>query len=208
MSALKSAAFVAALFVLPAAAMAQGGPPPISNDPLTVQAGAYVLESGHARVLWQVSHMGLSEWYGDFARPTGVATLDPRNPAADSVDITVPVASVSTTNAVLDSELKAADWFDADKFPTITFKSTQVLLTGPASADVTGNLTFHGVTRPVTLKVKFRAVGLNIMSKAYTVGFDATTEIKRTDFGVSKFAPLIGDDVQITISAPFEKKAG
>jgi polyisoprenoid-binding protein YceI len=198
-------AALAALLALPTAVLAQGGPPAPNPDPSAVPAGAYKLEPTHARILWQVSHMGLSEWFGDFALPTGTATFDPKNPAADKVDITINTASVSTTNAVLDGELKAADWFDAAQFPTITFKSTQVTPTGPGTADVTGDLTLHGVTKPVTLKVKFRAGGLNMMDKAYTAGFDATTAIKRSDFGVKKYVPLIGDDVQITISAPFEK---
>jgi polyisoprenoid-binding protein YceI len=205
MTSLKSAAFAAALLVLPASALAQGAPA-ISLDPSTVQPGAYKLESSHARILWQVTHMGLSEWFGDFAGPTGTATFDPKNTAADAVDIVVPVASVTTTNATLDGELKAPDWFDAAQFPTITFKSTHVAQTGPTTANVTGDLTFHGVTKPVTLKVKFRATGVNGMTKHFTVGFDATTEIKRSDFGVAKYVPLVGDDVQITISAPFEKQ--
>jgi polyisoprenoid-binding protein YceI len=200
-----SAALAAALFVVPFAALAQGAPA-ISQDPSTVQPGAYTLESSHARILWQVSHMGLSEWFGDFAGPTGTATFDPANVAADAVDVIVPVASVSTTNAVLDGELKSPAWFDAAKFPTIEFKSSKVVRTGPGTADVTGDLTFHGVTRPVTLKVKFRAAGPNVMTKHFTVGFDATAEIRRSDFGVSTYVPLIGDDVQITISAPFEKQ--
>lgn len=205
MTSLKSTAFAAALLALPVAAFAQGAPA-ISLDPSTVQPGAYKLESSHARIVWQVSHLGLSEWFGDFAGPTGAATFDPKNPAADAVDIVVPVASVTTTNATLDGELKSAAWFDAAKFPTIAFKSTHVARTGPTTADVTGDLTFHGVTKPVTLKVKFRADGVNGMTKRFTVGFDAVTEIKRSDFGVAAYVPLVGDDVQITISAPFEKQ--
>ncbi|HUO22087.1 MAG TPA: YceI family protein [Caulobacteraceae bacterium] len=204
--ALNSTAAVAALIAAPTLVLAQGAPPMPNPDPAAVPAGVYKVEPNHTRIVWQVSHMGLSEWFGDFARPTGTATFDPKNPAADKVDLTIDVATVSTTNATLDGELKSADWLDAAKFPTITFKSTHVTQTGPGAADVTGDLTLHGVTKPVTLKVKFRAGGVNMMNKAYTVGFDATSQIKRSDFGVTKGVPMIGDDVQITISAPFEKQ--
>ncbi len=198
-------AALAATIAIPSSVLAQGGPPAASTDPANVPAGAYVLEPTHARIVWHVLHMGFSEWYGDFAKPTGSATFDSQNPAADSVDITIPTGSVTTTNATLDGELKSADWFDAATFPTIHFKSTQVVATGPASADVTGDLTFHGVTKPVTLKVKLVGSGVNMMDKHFTVGFNASTEIKRSDFGVTKYVPLVGDEVHIVISAPFEK---
>jgi polyisoprenoid-binding protein YceI len=196
-------AALAALIALPSSVLAQGGPP--SKDPANVQAGSYTLESKHGRIVWRVSHFGFSEWFGDFAQPTGTATFDPKNIAADSVDITIPTASVTTTNTTLDEELKAPDWFGAAAFPTIHFKSTQVVATGPDSADVTGDLTFHGVTKPVTLKVKLLGSGMNMMNKRFTVGFDAYTDIKRSDFGVGKYIPMLGDDVHIIISAPFEK---
>ena len=205
MRALKSLLVSAALIAAPAAALAQGAPPVITN-PAQVDAGAYTLESSHARIEFRVDHLGFSEWYGDFSGAKGTATFDPKAPAASKVDISIPTASVSTTNATLDGELKSADWFDAAKFPAITFKSTKVTPTGPSTADVAGELTLHGVTKPVVLKVKFHGAGTNVLTKAYTVGFDAVTEIKRSEFGVTKYVPLVGDEVRISISAPFVKK--
>ncbi len=207
MNALKLSAFAAAaaLAALPVAGSAQDPGLKLSTDPATVPAGAYTLDSNHGRIVWNVSHRGLSIWYGDFAKPTGTAVLDPKNPAADTVDITIPTASVSTTNAKLDGELKSPDWFDAEKFPTIHFKSTKVVPTGPGAARVIGDLTFHGVTKPVMLEVTFHAAGADGMSKRYNVGFDAKTRIKRSDFGVLTGLPALGDDVHIVISAPFYK---
>jgi polyisoprenoid-binding protein YceI len=199
------AAGAAALFILPTGVLAQGMPMP-STDPSSVLPGAYKLESSHARIVWRVSHMAFSEWYGDFAGATGTAVFDPKAPSVSSVDISIPTASVTTTNAILDGELKSPAWFGADAYPTITFKSTTVVPTGPGTADVIGALTFHGVTKPVTLKVKFRAAGFNGMTKRFTAGFDATAAIKRSDFGVKTYVPMIGDDVEINISAPFEKQ--
>ena len=179
-----------------------------SKDPAGVQAGTYTLESSHARVVFSVSHMGFSTWYGDFAGATGTLTLDPKALADAKLDVSIPVASVTTTNAIVDGELKSPAWFDAAQFPTITFKSTKVDLTSPTTAKVTGDLTFHGVTKPTTLDVTFKAVGANPMSKKVTIGFDATGTLKRSDYGQKTYVPIIGDEVSLQISAPFEKKPG
>jgi polyisoprenoid-binding protein YceI len=175
-------------------------------DPAAVKAGAYSLEPTHARVVFAVSHMGLSTWYGDFSGATGALTLDPANPAADALTVAIPVASVTTTNAKLDEELKSPAWLNASGFPTITFTSTKVTLTSPTTAEVAGTLTFHGVTRPLVLEARFKAAGVNPLSKAYTVGFEVKGRLKRSDYGVKTYVPLIGDDVDLLISAPFEKK--
>jgi len=150
--------------------------------------------------------MGFSTWYGDFSGATGTLSLDPKKPAAAALSVTIPVASVTTTNTVLDGELKSADWFDAAKFPTISFAATKVTLTSPTTARVDGNLTFHGVTKPVSLDASFKASGTNPMSKAVTIGFEVKGHLKRSDFGVAKYVPVVGDDVDLIISAPFEKK--
>ncbi len=117
------------------------------------------------------------------------------------------MASISTTNTALDTELKGADWFDVAKFPTAAFVSHFVALTGPGTADVTGDLTFHGVTRPLVLHVKFNGAGVNPLNKAYTAGFEAHGVIHRSEFGVSKYAPLVGEDVELILSGAFEKAA-
>ncbi|MBN9145740.1 MULTISPECIES: YceI family protein [unclassified Novosphingobium] len=193
----------AALIVAPVAAYAQS---PVANPaPAAVQAGNYAVETTHTRVQFTVSHMGFSDWYGDLTGVTGSLVLDPKAPAAAKVDITIPVSSISTTNATLDGELKSEAWLDAGKYPEIRFTSTGVTPTGPRTANIAGNLTFHGVTRPVVLKAAFLASGVNPLSKGYTVGFNATAALKRSDFGVKTYIPLIGDEVTLRISAAFEK---
>ena len=187
------------------AAAAQMAPNP---DPAAVQAGTYAVEPTHTRVLFSLSHLGFTTWYGDFTGASGSLTLDPKAAAASRLAVSVPTASITTTNAKLDDELKTPDWFDAAKYPTINFKSTAVTVTGPGQAEVAGELTLHGVTKPVTLKARFNGGGANPMSRAYTVGFEASGKIKRSDFGVSKYVPMVGDDVDLIISAAFEKKAG
>jgi polyisoprenoid-binding protein YceI len=191
---------------LAAAFLSAAAPPPaVSTNPATVQAGTYKVETSHTRVQFTVSHLGFTDWWGDFSGVTGTLNLDPARPAASRVDITIPVGSVSTTNATLDGELRSADWFDAGRYPSIRFVSTRIVRTGPSKAAISGNLSFHGVTRPVTLDARFLGSGPNPMTKAYTIGFNATTTIRRSDYGVKMDVPLVGDETTIRISAAFEK---
>jgi len=184
-----------------AASMAQAA----QTAPAAVQAGVYSVEPIHTRVLFSVSHMGFTTWYGDFSNVSGALKLDPKAPEKSTVEIHIPVDTVSTTNAKLDGELKGDKWFDAAQYPDIAFKSVKVVATGEGTARLIGDLTFHGVTRPVTLAVKFNAAGVNPLDKKYTVGFNATGSIKRSDFGVNTYLPLIGDEVGLIISAGFER---
>jgi len=177
----------------------------LNTDPAAVTPGAYVVEPAHTRVQFAVSHIGFTHYFGDFTGAKGTLVLDPKDVAASKVDITLPVASVSTTNATLDGELKSAAWFDAATYPTIRFVSTKVVRTAPDKATITGELTLHGVTRPVELAATFNGSGVNPLDKNYTVGFDATATLKRSDFGVKTYLPMIGDETSVRISAAFEK---
>jgi len=170
-----------------------------------VTAGNYAIETHHTQVLFSVNHLGFTDFYGQFPGATGTLVLDPAKPAASHIDVTVPVASVDTANAKLDSELVATDWLDATKYPTMHFVSTKVTVTGAKTAKVAGDLTMHGVTKPVVFDATFEGSGVNPMSKAYTSGFRISGTIKRSDFGVTKYVPLVSDEVKLIISAAFEK---
>ena len=176
-----------------------------SQDPETVQAGSYTVEPNHTRVLFSVIHFGLTDYYGDFTGVTGKLELDPKHVDAASVQVSFPAASISTTNARLDGELKSNQWLDATAFPTITFSSRHVTRTGPTTARIEGDLTLHGVTHPVVLDAKFNAAGPNPFNHKFSMGFNATGHLKRSDFGVKAFVPAVSDDVEIIISAAFEK---
>ena len=197
---MKTTLFALALLGAPIAARAQTAPDP---NPADVQAGHYTVETTHTRILFAVSHLGFTTWYGDFTGATGSLTIDPKHLSATSFDITIPANSVSTTNAKLDGELNSPQWFDTAKYPTIAFKSEKVVRTGHDTALVTGELTFHGVTHPETLDVTFNAGGINPLLRQYTIGFNATGALKRSDFNQTTYIPLIGDDVALTISAAF-----
>jgi polyisoprenoid-binding protein YceI len=200
---MKMIAASSAIFLVLAGAASAAGQ--LNTDPAAVTPGAYVVEPNHTRVQFAVSHIGFTQFFGDFTGAKGTLVLDPKNVATSKVDITLPVSSVSTTNATLDGELKSADWFDAATYPTIHFVSTKIVRTAPNKATITGELTMHGVTKPVELQASFNGSGVNPLDKAYTVGFDATAKLKRSDFGVKTYLPMIGDDTSIRISAAFEK---
>lgn len=182
-------------------------PGPANPNPAAVAAGHYTVEPSHTRVQFTVSHMGFTDWYGDLTGASGTLVFDPRNLDASIVDISIPVASVSTTNAKLDDELRGEQWFDAARYPTVHFVSTRVVRSGSAAATIIGNLTFHGVTRPVTLQAHFNGAGINSLDKNYTVGFNAATTIRRSDFGMKTYVPLIGDTTELRISAAFVRPA-
>jgi polyisoprenoid-binding protein YceI len=200
---MKAVLLAASLLAVPAAALAQAQPPDI--NPAHVKSGTYQVEPSHTRILFAVSHMGFTTWYGEFTGASGSLTLDPKNLAGTSFDIIIPANSVSTTNTKLDGELNSPAWFDTAKYPTIEFKSGHVVRTGHDTALVTGELTFHGVTKPETLTVTFNAAGVNPLTHQYTAGFNANGLLKRSDFNQSTYVPLIGDAVSLTISAAFVK---
>ncbi len=199
---MKTAILAAVLLAAPGFLGAETPPNP---NPDALRGGTFQVEPTHTRILFAVSHMGFTTWYGDFTGASGSLSLDPKNLGATRFDIKIPVASVSTTNATLDGELKGPKWFDAAKYPVIEFKSGTVIRTGARTARVTGELTFHGVTRPETLNVTFNAAGNNELTNQYTAGFNATGTLKRSDFNQSTYIPLIGDEVALTISAAFVK---
>ncbi len=169
------------------------------------KSGAYKLEPQHTQVMFGVSHMGFTTYYGQFGNASGAMVLDAANPSASKLDVTVPVGDVWTPSAKLVDELKSSAWLDAAKFPTMTFHATSITPTGPTTADVAGTLTLHGVTKPLTLKAKFNTAGVNMLNHAYTAGFQVTGTVKRSDFGVSQYVPVIGDNVDLMISAAFER---
>jgi len=191
----------AALAGLPAAIHAQGNP-----SAAVAEGGVFKVEPSHTRVGFGVNHMGFTEYFGEFSGVSGGLSLNPRNIADAKLDITLPVDSISTTNAKLDGEIKSAMFLDAGKFPQARFVATKVVSTGNGTATITGDLTLHGQTHPITLKASFVGGGTNPMSKAYTLGFNATGVFKRSDFGVTTYVPVVSDEVTLRISAAFERQ--
>lgn len=153
--------------------------PPADSNLAEIRPGRYTIDASHTRVLFSVSHMGFSTYYGELTGASGELVIDPRKLANSRFEMSVPTANVTTTNATLDGELKSAEWLDAERYPTIDMHTTQVTGTGGGRAKVTGDLGLHGVTRPVMLDVQFNGGGVNPLDKAYTIGFEALTSRPR-----------------------------
>jgi polyisoprenoid-binding protein YceI len=198
----KTAAF-AAVLALSAAGAAQAQ---LTTSPAAVQAGTYKLDPAHGKITWSVTHFGFSTYIGQFSTVNATLKVDPKAPAASAVDVTVDTNSLGTLNAALDTHLKSKDFLDVAAFPTATFKSTKVTVTGEKTADIAGELTLHGVTKPVVVHAVFNQGGANPMDKKYELGFAGTAEIVRSEFGIKSYVPAISDKVTLTIEAEF--KAG
>lgn len=185
---------------------------PGSANPAAVTGGSYTVDSGHTLVVWTLDHLGFSPYTGIFGDVTGTLTLDPKNPNAAKVDVTIPVSKVTTASAGLTSHLLRPgkdggkpDFFGASPADA-RFVSTSVRASGQ-TAKIAGNLTLNGVTRLVTLDARFYGAGRAPpqMGGKENVGFTATTTIKRSEFGLGFGVPMVGDDVKLEIKAAFQK---
>jgi polyisoprenoid-binding protein YceI len=193
-------ALVVACLMLPASAQS------VSTDAKQAPTGRYANDPGHTQILFSIFHAGTTNYYGRFDRATGTLNYDSPEPDKSSVSIQIDMTTIDVPSATLNTELKSANVFDVEKFPTATFRSTSITRTGPGMGKITGDLTIKNVTKPVTLDVVFHGGALNPMSNAYAMGFSATTTIKRTDFGLTgmRWEPFVGDDVKLIIEVLFQ----
>lgn len=158
----------------------------------------YKLDANHTVVLASWNHFGFSNPVANFGQVEGTLVYDARNVAGSSVEVTLPLAGLNSFVPKFDAHLRSADFFDAAKFPNITFKSSKVEDLGAGKLKVTGDLTIRDVTRPVVLDVALNKSGVRQGRPA--IGFDASTTIRRSEYGVGLFAPNVSDEVTLRIS--------
>ncbi|GGA47597.1 YceI family protein [Dyella nitratireducens] len=169
---------------------------------LSAQAApvTYKMDPSHTMVLFSWSHFGFSHPVADIGISDGTLVFDQQDPSKSTVDVTMPLSNLDTHVPALDKHLKEPDFFDADKYPTITFKSTSVQSVGNKHYKVTGDLTVHGVTKPVVLNATLNNVGPHPMTGQQAIGFNATATLKRSDFGLGAYVPKVSDEIQINIT--------
>lgn len=184
--------------------VAQAPSLPGASDPTRVTGGTYVIDPAHTQAVFSYSHFGFSNNLGLISEFTGNLVLDPKKPDAASVTVDIPVSQLQTGIPKFQEHLASADFFEFAKYPTAKFVSTSVKVDG-TTAEITGNLTLKGITKPITLDAQFVAAGTNPMNKKETIGFAATGVIKRSEFGLGKYAPLVSDEVELKIITAFEK---
>jgi polyisoprenoid-binding protein YceI len=170
----------------------------------SVRADEYEVDNAHTSVIFGVSHMGYSFSYGRFNKVSGAYTLDAAKPEASTFAIAIDANSIDTNNADRDKHLKSPDFFSAGEFPVISFKSNKVAAKpaegGALVYEVTGELTMHGVTKPLTLQLQKLGEGPGPTGQDYRSGFNCQTKLKRSEFGMTKMVGPVGDEVAITIS--------
>lgn len=175
---------------------------------------SYVFDKEHTEIRFSWDHLGLSRQSGRFLDVSGTLRFDPEQPEASHVDVRIPLKSLSTGVAALDDVLlKTPDYLDVSQHPQITFKSTEIIMTTAKTANIAGDLTFNGVTHPVMLTVVWNFAGEHPLSRinptyagVYATGFSARTQILRSDYGVSRSAPLVSDEIRITIEAELHRR--
>jgi polyisoprenoid-binding protein YceI len=171
----------------------------------------YQIDPSHSSASFSIKHMMIAKVHGGFEKLSGTLLYDSVNPAKSSVNVAIDAASINTREPKRDEHLRSADFFDVAKFPQLTFKSTRVEQGGGALR-VTGDLTIHGVSKPITLEVEGPSDELKDPYGNLKIGASGTTKIKRKDFGLTWNAALeaggllVGDDVSITLDVQFVKQ--
>lgn len=172
-------------------------------------AETYTMDGTHTQANFTWTHFGFSNPSAGFNNIAGTITYDADQPTASKVDVTIAIDSLNTQVPKLDEHLKKADFFDTAQFPIATFKSTKVVAgAGKSDFKVTGDLTIHGVTKPVTLDAKLNRAAVHPMTNQPTIGFDGSVAIKRSDFGLGAYVPNVSDEIRIhlTTEASVAKK--
>ncbi len=160
----------------------------------------YKIDPGHTNVLASWSHFGFSNPSANFGEADGTLVYDAADVSKSHVQVTLPLTGLSALADQFYDHLTGDKWFDAAKYPSATFKSTKVEAAGEGKLKVTGDLTIKGVTKPVVLDVTLNKVGEHPMKKVPAIGFDATATVKRSDFGLGAYAPMVSDEVALKIT--------
>jgi len=177
--------------------------PSVKSQLIELQAGEYQLDSQHAALIFKIQHLGLSTYVGRFNTFDAQLNFDPKNMVNSSLNAVVDINSVDINNDELAEMLQNDTWFNSERFPQASFTSHTVTVLSDTSFNFSGDLTFRGVTKPTTFKATFHGGADNWMTGKYTLGFSAVGQIKRSDFGMDSYIPIVGDEINLEIYAEF-----
>lgn len=178
------------------------------SAPAHADVEKYTFDKAHTQIFFAVNHLGFSTSRGKFVEFDGGFTFDTTEPAKSSVEVTIKPAGLNMDDVKWNEHLKGADFFNIEKFPEMTFKSTAIEVTGEKTANITGDLTLLGVTKPVVLAVTHNKSDKHPFGDKYVSGFSAKGTLKRSDFGMAYGLPMVGDDVAIEIEVEGERVEG
>lgn len=171
----------------------------------SVYAQSYILEPVHTQILFFCDHLGFSKSQGEFLAFEGSFNFDPEQVEASTVEVTIHTSSINMDNQKWDEHMKNEDFFNVEKYPTMTFKSTKVESTKKGQMNVHGNLTILDQTHPAILAVTHNKSGVHPFSGKFIAGFSATTTIQRSTYGMTYGLPALGDEVEIRLEVEGEK---
>ena len=166
----------------------------------SAESVAYRIDPSHTVVLASWNHFGYSNPSANFGQASGTIVYDEAAPELSTVEVSLPMSGIDSFVPKLDEHLKSADFFDAEKYPVATFKSTSVRVLAKGRLEVTGNLDLHGVSKPVVLDARLNKLAPHPMGDTPTIGFDASATIKRTAFGIDKYVPMVSDEIALRIT--------
>ncbi len=169
---------------------------------LSAHAATYTFETNYTQGVARWVHLGFANPGMQFGQGEGTLEFDPADPSRASVTVAIPLGKFTTTVPDLDEHLRLADFFDTAHYPTASFKSTKVEKgAAPDRYTISGELELHGVRKPVVLDARLNKIGVNPRNHLSTIGFDASTTLKRSDFGLGRFVPQVSDEVHVEITA-------
>ncbi len=180
--------------------------PSVNTDPTALRDGDYKLDPAHATLLFKISHFGISSYVGRFNSFNAVLDFDEEDPANSSLEAIIDVTSLDVNNRTFEDVLRGPNWFDAGSFPEAKFVSKEITVTSENTGVARGDLTIRGVTRPATLDITFNGGLRNTLTTRYTIGFDASTSFKRSEFGLNRFVGLVGDEVNLEFYGEFQRQ--
>lgn len=173
--------------------------------PARAEAERYEFDKVHSQIIFFIKHMGFAYSEGEFLKFDGHIDFDQANPANSAVEVTIDTNSLDMDDATWDEHVKDVKLLNVAQYPTMTFKSTKIDVTGDNTADIHGDLTLLGVTKPVVLKTVLNKADIHPFSKKPAAGFSATTTIKRSEWGMTHGIPMVDDEMQIRIEVESAK---
>jgi len=180
--------------------------PMLQKDIVEIQAGEYKLDKDHAALLFKINHMGFSSYVGRLNAFDVSLNFDPNNIENSSIEAVIDIRSIDVNNPDFAATLRGTAWLNTENFPQAVFRSVSVEKIDNQQLSVRGELTFLGVTKAVTMYAKLNGAANNPLTRIYTLGFAANLRFKRTDFGLNKFIPIVGDEVEIDIHSEFQRQ--
>ena len=180
--------------------------PDFNTDVTELRGGAYTLDPDHASLVFKINHLGFSTFIGSFDDFDASLDFDPENIESSQLEAIINMASLDVNLPEFEEELKGSNWFDVEQYPQAVYRTTSFLEAVDENTFVfAGELTMHGTTAPVNLTVDFNGGGRNVLTRSYTMGFEARATFMRSDFGVDRFTNFgVGDEINLDINVEFQ----